>query len=449
MLTTIFFDVYYQVLSGNAKKDILPKIDDPTKFEKVLEEYIENTLGAYVLYHYHRYLESDKKINFEYFGEIRKYFENAIRNIDFANPQPINQSIKEYGENFYKNIKKYPYAKLLFSAIKKTYSNNENEIVIQNYGKHYEIGLLPDKYIEHIPSMVINDISKLNENLKNYIEAIKESDSYYKLVFLQDQCTTEDEAIEQICLWTIRNASVYDMSNLDLFFDKYTSFLKDKSFEQIKNKPTMIGNFLDDDLYISLKTSTIAYETPYYLSFMLAHNRTELPNVRLGIENEGDKRVAHILAVQSSQDLKNPLIDSHLNDIIKQKLPKSNKFRQFNPSHLVSVLISLGIFSGLGINTVKTYDYLPLRYQRFVIEGNKSEEELHDYQYRLTNKYINSFFRLFEFTDDIEICSYPELDYTLMLYLNDKITFNNEFLNYVFSIGYNFGLTLKEKKHLK
>ena len=64
-----------------------------------------------------------------------------------------------------------------------------------------------------------------------------------------------------------------------------------------------------------------------------------------------------------------------------------------------------------------------------------SEEELESYQSRLTDKNINSYMRLMEFTDGLEIISYPEQDKPFIIQINDGIHFENEFLQSLLDLG--------------
>ena len=82
---------------------------------------------------------------------------------------------------------------------------------------------------------------------------------------------------------------------------------------------------------------------------MLKNSIYELPNIRFGIEQKEKRKVAHILAVQSAQRIHDKQTEENIFNYVKESIPKSKHFRQFNPMHLVSIILSLGIFNGLGI----------------------------------------------------------------------------------------------------
>lgn len=449
MFTKLFMEVYINIFLnkyGNRKRYF--NIDEQ-ELEPVLEEYIMKVMGYKVINQYHNYLKNPVSGSFPYFGEIKCWFINVINNFDLQNSNSMIESIKEYGDNFYDNLEKYKYVNALIKGIKRVYSNDDAKVVIQNMGKSYKIGLLDDKCIDSMPIMQIDDIDNLNKILQNYIELILKNDNNFKILLRDDYGLTPEEALIEILLWTVRNASISDAINLEYFFSKYQTFLIDDTFSDYSQKPVRIGTLLDDELYLVERKSTIAYETPFYLSYMLKDYRVELPNIRMGIENTGSEKRAHILSIQSTQTHINKTGDKIINELIKSKLPKSPNFREYNPSHLISLLITIGILSGLGINQIEAYIYLPMRYQRFVLEQEKSHDELCQYQHRLTNKFINTFFRLMEFTKDIYISSYPENNSNLILKMNEQINFDDAFLNEIYMTGYKLGCEMKAKDKVK
>ncbi|MDE5630771.1 MAG: hypothetical protein K2I70_04140, partial [Bacilli bacterium] len=189
--------------------------------------------------------------------------------------------------------------------------------------------------------------------------------------------------------------------------------------------------------YIILRKASIAYETPYYFRFMMYNKVVEFANMRYGIYNEGDHSVAYIQAIQSSQQITENEEYYEISNTIKRDLPKSRYFREFNPMHMASLVLFLGLINGLGIQEVHGSDYFSLRYQRLAIEKNKSEEEMNIYQHRLTNKFINTFMRLIEYTDDINIIKYPEDGDGFILKLNNDIHFSSPILQELYDMAYN------------
>ena len=248
---------------------------------------------------------------------------------------------------------------------------------------------------------------------------------------------TEDEAIEYVLEWTLRNGTCYDLANIERFFQVYTDFITDKTFDKYRRQVTKMGDFLGDELYVFIKRAPVAYETPYYFSFMMKDAHIEFPNIRMGISNIDGNKKAHILAVQTSQQIPENEKSKEIADLVKRMLPKSKYFREFNPSHMLSFVFFLGILNAHGIHEIEIPDFLPLRFQRFVNEGRMSEEELYNYQYRLTNKFLSTFLRINEHAEGMDIFNYPEYGTPMLIKTEDKVTFANEFLQHIYDLGYN------------
>lgn len=438
-LTSQFKEVYKEMYF--SKKKLRLGLED-SELEPVLKEYILKVMGYSVYEAYLKYINESNynpKAVFPYRDAVRKSFISLVQNFDYSKSRTITEAIEEYGTNFYPTLSKYKYVDKLIKAIRKIYSSDEKNpnIVIEQKEKMYKISLIDDKYIESMPTMVINNIENLNSILEHYLLVVLSTENNYKRIFDQPSEENQDDRIIELLMWTLINVSNEDVLDIERFFSKYITFISDTTFSQFKEHPQYLGDLLDDKLYLLERKSSCAYETPYYLAFMLCNRRVELPNIRIGIEDTGESKVAHILSIQTTQTNPNPKEDPIINKEIKELLPRTSYFREYNPSHLLSLVITLGMLNTAGIEKVYAYEYLPMRYQRFVNEGRKNEDELYQYQHRLTNKFINTFFRLIEFTNDIEIISYPENGGLFSFRLKKEIKFNNELLNKAYQIGYN------------
>ena len=199
----------------------------------------------------------------------------------------------------------------------------------------------------------------------------------------------------------------------------------------------------DDQLYVMAKRSEVEYETPYYLAFMLKEKHIELPNIRLGVETKDNKKIAHIVATQSSQII----VDrNNLNDIrnrIKDNIPADPHFRFYNPSHLISLIITFGMLKGMGIEEVEVTDYLPFRKRKSVIEKQMSQEESDNFQRRLTDKNIITYMKLCTITKGIEIDNYPEMDMKMKLKIGENIVCANSWLQQLYDQGCEIGKKYK------
>lgn len=434
ILSKIFFTLYKQYLPHQTAKQFIVPESIYERMEPRLENYILQVMGYKVYNQYINYKEG-RIHTFEYFQELTVFFENFLNNVAFLGGATDTSAVSKYGEEFFEEIDAHPYVKHLIEAARKTLSYRTDDTVIHHDKGVYTIGPVKDKKIETPVMVRISNVEKLEGILEEYIDTVRYSDSYYARPFHPDSGMSEEEAIEYTLEWTLRNGTCYDLSNIENFFKKYISFIKDRTLDKYKSLQKM-GDFLGDELYVLLKRAPVAYETPYYFAFMMKNAHIEFPNIRMGIADLDGKKRAHILAVQTSQTVEENEKSKEIANLVKRMLPKSKYFREFNPSHLLSFVFFMGILNGVGIKEIEIPDFLPLRYQRFVNEGRMSEEELHSYQYRLTNKFLNTFLRVNEHAEGMEIINYSEYGSPVIVRLDDKITFDNEFLQNVYNIGY-------------
>ncbi len=410
-------------------------VPETEEFESLLEEYILNTMG-YHIYNLYKDYKTGRRNVFEYFPEVRKYFENAIVNFKIDKFTTIDEWVRDYGEEFHKYIEGFPYVDKLIKAIEKIYCGNNYDVVVSHNHRNFMIYHPCDKNEEELPMVCIQDIDRLNKIIADYIEAVKTTDNFYKNVFEESHCLSESEAIEEILGWTLRNASQFDLSNVELFFTKYLNYIIDNTFDAYGNRVVPVGKLFEDEHYIVKRKAALAYETPYYLRFMLRNSVFEFPNIRYGIEWTNGEKVAHIQAIQSSQEITPTILHNKISKYINSSLPKRKNFREFNPLHLASLVEFIGMLNAFGIKKVVACDYFALRYQRYCLENQMSEEELHNYQHRLTNKYINTFFRLFEYTDDIKLLKYPDETGELIFSIGEDVKFDAPILQKLYDIGY-------------
>ncbi len=434
VLSKIFIDV------GNDLNCNVNYLSDNDKLEGILEEYLVSILGSSI------------KNNYDvHFREIKEYFENIFVNKD--DDVKIEDFIKEYGNRFNRVIDDHPLVKMFFDTMRRMYSlsydgrvkyyeeyNYSNDMVIKNRGNSFVLGRMPRKDVNSLPFVHIKDIDEFESVLEEYIDIVKESDSFFNII---DNDKLNDLPLESrikaLFECTMFNASNSDLIDVSLFFKKFTSFIVNDDLGKLRNL-NYIGNVFDDELYVMLKRSELEYETPFCLCFMLRNNVVELPYVRLGTENRDGKKVAHILSVQTSQS--NYINRDNLLNVdkyFKKIIPKEKDFRNFNPSHLVSILMSFGLLKGMGIDRVVVYDYLPFRFNKTVLDKGMNEEESENFQRRLTDKNMYTYMRLCSVTEGIEISNYPEDGNLLELDISGKIISESDDLNSLYDMCYEFG----------
>ena len=434
----LFFEVYKDLTSFVNKNKRLV-IDDINLLEDALKNYLINVAGISIVFRYK-----------EYYREIKKYLENIINNSVYENNNIIN-NIKDYGEDYNHKIHSNYYTNLFIEAMKKIYSDDDPiGTTISNLGNSFIISRMARKNEEAMPATYIEDINEFEKILNNFIRSILLSNTFFKKTFDNLEFS---EAVSYTFSWVIKNASCNDLLNVGKFFVKYTNFINDDTFDAFAHPQEIGGGILNSKLFLMRKRSTVAYETPYYLAYMLVdenNQKMELPNIRLGIEKKDNEKIAHIIAIQSSQADNDINKEENVIKEITKSIPRSSKFRFSNPTHMVSLILTIGLLKSLNINKIEIIDYLPLRYQRLIYEKRKSEEELTSYQTRLTNQNIFTYMRMLENSKGIKILNYPEMDQCLKLELSDDICFvtngqPNEFLQNLFDLGYNAGLNSLQK----
>lgn len=441
VLSKIFIDV------GNDLGFNVNYLSDPRELEDILEEYLVLVFGSSIKGSYD-----------DHFREIRKYFENIFVNWDGS--VELISFIKIYGDRFNNMIDSHPFCKLFIDCMRRMYglsydgrvkyydeySYDSLDMFISNNGNSFVLGRMPRRDVNSLPFVHIKDIDELEVVLEDYVNTVRDSDSFFNIIDndkLND--LPLDARIKALFECTMFNASNSDLIDVSSFFKKFTSFIINDSLKELRNL-SYVGNILDDDIYVMLKRSELEYETPYCLCFMLRNSVVELPYVRLGIENNNGKLKAYILSVQTSQsgyiDRDNlVMVDKYFKSII----PKEKDFRNFNPSHLVSILMAFGLLKGLGIENIVVYDYLPFRFNKTVLDKGMNEDEADSFQRRLTDKNIYTYMRLCSVSEGIEIVNYPDDGSLLELNISNTIVSSSEELNRLYNMCYELGKSINNK----
>lgn len=431
----LFFNVYEKVYGEEARMVIENNIDI-----EELEESLKNFLTKITVYK-NNYIGNSK--------EIEIMFENIFANRD-RYPMGLIAMIEEYGSNYIAMLNSHPYTQKFLIAANNIYSEAFDikhdgkedsafkiNVAIKNIGKRIDIIRAVRIGEESFPSIVISNIDTFEETLKEYIKAIKSGDSWYN-IFVRDGFYQrgEDENIKMIFEAALVNATNNDARDIEIFFKNYTSYVLNEELAPLRNLQK-IGKLFDDDLYIMLKRSELWYETPFYISLMLCNKHIELPNVRLGIDFE--KKCANVIAVQSSQVQEDSAEFLEIKETIKRVLPKDSYYRFINPSHVISLVITMGFLKSIGIDEILLKDYMPFRYKKVTYDKHLDEDEAEKLQTRLTTKNIATFLRIASNIDGVNVMSYPGNSSELKLRIEDEIHGKNKFIEDLFRLGYELG----------
>lgn len=382
---------------------------------------LENSLKSYlsVTYGY--------KIDYSsYLKEIKVCFENIVNNSNSRDLIDINAYVLRYTEEYINKMNQNYYSAILIESLRGLYSKNIYDTVVKNFKNQFSIGIIDKRNEDFMPYINIKDINLLEKTLKRIVFDITMLDTPFN-IYIRNM--NEHDGLKYLFQSIVRNASCYDLCDINSFFQKYDNFLTDDTFSEFTSEK-YIGQILGNDVFVKLKKAYASYETPYYFSFYLKNSGEilELPNIRFGID---DKKV-FILATQTSQENYNNKNYDKLCECYKCFIGNNKYFRNYNPMHAISIILSLGLFKRFGMDNINVVGYMPFRYKKCSIENNFSDFESNDLQYRLTNKQFYTYLRVLENFDGIFINDYSDLTGNLSLILSDDISSSNDILNDLF-----------------
>ncbi len=439
----ILSKIFKQVYNDLDNKDLIKfELIDEDELNKALEEFIISIFGKEIILDFG-----------EHYSEIKIYFESILKSDIYDNSLSLIENIKNYGRYYHSYLYGFYYVPLLIEAISHIYSNDYNgevdyiseklprrDVFINPERKSVQIGKSTRKNKEGLPYIIIGDINRCEKVLREFVSAVKESDSYYN-IFNRDAFDGISENIKIRALFesALVNATNSDLNYIENFFENQTAFVKNERLKPLQTLG-LVGEAFSDELYVMLKRSELEYETPYCITFMLKNKIVELPNLRLGVDNDN---VAHILAVQSSQNAQISRENTQeLQDYVKKIIPKSSSFRFYNPLHLVSLFMGMGILKGLGITKVEVADYLPLRYLKTSLNKHMSDEERENYQRRLTDKNLFTYMRLATVVDGIDVLHYAGDGESLILDISGDLSCESDTLQQIYEMCLNYAKSL-------
>lgn len=450
LFTKVFLESYKKGIELGYKRNLTIE----RYFKEGNKEVLDNALRDFI------YAVLGFRFNGAYnLGEVRIYLDNICRNIPLNTNVGLIEAINDYKNEYVEFLNEHPYVRMLSEVMKKifsreydgklgtepsavVYSDNAEAVIKHNRSaKSLIIAKTIRQNTTPLPSVVISNFDYLENILEDFVRTVEESDTQYNLFVKPGyQCYSKEEQIKMLFEGVILNATAYDLSNVDRFFQRYTKFITDPYLSNVQGV-NYVGDAFGDQLFFKVGKSDFEYETPYYLSFMLANTRLELPNVRIGIDEEEQK--AYIVAVQTSQRTgNNPNVD----ELIKSQIPRTKHYNFYNPTHMTSLVLAFGLLNGMGIQNIDVIDYMPIRYYKTILDKNMSEQEAEAYMRRVTDKNIYTYFKLSCLAKGVEIASAPGEGHGMTIHLDDEIICHNEFFQNLYNMAYNYGQTLETPK---
>jgi hypothetical protein len=288
------------------------------------------------------------------------------------------------------------------------------------------------------PSIKIDNVSKLDEAIKNYWYAINNNPTKFSVL---DQ--RHELKYYIINVW--KNATNSDYDNPIGLYERYTDFLNDKTFSEYINNPIEIGKINGYSYYFSVRENLHGFETPYeFVFFVVDSNNIEnmyiFPSIRYGITEKDGRKLGYICALQNEfkpneSDFHNE-IRSYLNKINENISGMKNR-GVHSPNFLAAIITLTGLFHKYGINQIKINDFNINRWDYLCRQEMYTEERLFEIQRNITDKTMKTFIRLSDEINGFKVTAYPsDIDNYMYMKFGDKIYSNNRVINELYQFGY-------------
>lgn len=282
----------------------------------------------------------------------------------------------------------------------------------------------------YMPRIVVNDLVRLKEALDNYISAVSDTD-------IKSTKMDEKHDVPYFLFCLIKNLSNYDYNNFEEYIERYTEFIRDKTFSEY-NQKTKIG-MLDERNSILVRRTEEYYgsETPYVMKTFIknSHIEYELPLIRYGISGSKNDKTAYVYMVQRKRQYGESKFAKEIDKLINQVNRGVKNMRDVTPSMIYVSALFVGMLQHAGINNIIVPDFLPRRYAHF--QNVTSEEQRDNIQYHATDKFLKIFLRLEEQLEGFKITTLPnDIDSSMHISVPHKLKSRNRFLDNTYLIGY-------------
>ena len=288
----------------------------------------------------------------------------------------------------------------------------------------------------YMPRIVISDLVRFKNALDDYISTVENTN-------IRSTKMDKKHDVNYFLFCLIKNLSNYDYNNFEEYIEMYTQFIRDKTFSEY-NQKTKIG-MLDERTSILVRRTEEYYgaETPYVMKTFIKNNHIEyeLPLIRYGISENGNKKTACIYMIQRKRQYVESKFTKEVDKLINQVNSGVKNMRDVTPSMIFALTLFLGMIQREGIKDIIVPDFLPRRYAHF--QNINSEEQRDKIQSHATEKFLKIFLRLQEQLDGFVITAFPnDIDSSMHICLSDNLKSKNKLLNRTYLMGYN-GILVK------
>lgn len=276
------------------------------------------------------------------------------------------------------------------------YTSNIQEKDIEN--------LKSQKYDENIPTITVKDPVKffnLLTEISNYWIDQKDKNYWYssaRLFF--NTCI--------IRLWLRMTPN--DFNNVEAFLERQLNFFKSTTFDDYLNKDVLVGEFNGYQIKAKKDINNTYCETNERMKFTLydsLNNSHTLPSVFFAIEEQEDKKICYIYAIQNERE-KN--VDKNIARSLYQ-LNAGIESPNVHPSQVLALKTFIEMLKSIGVTEIKVPAVQVLSHSYHSLQSEKAKSE---FPKKYTQEHLNEMF------------SNPTFyEYELEEYELDKIWYNH------------------------
>lgn len=278
------------------------------------------------------------------------------------------------------------------------------------------------------PNIIIRDMGEFESALQEYINLINSNPKlFYKI--------DDRHTVENYLFYLIKSINNTDCQDFSSYIKRFCSYLQDENFDEF-NYSILLGQLNDYNLYARRCEEYYGSETPYTMHFYVEAPglKFEMPLVRYAISDD----TAYIYSVQRKRLYNNRYTRIRQVNSLFNNVNKGVKCdRNITPSMLCSLTVFLGMLKANNISHIKADGFLPRRYGYF--NGITQDDDRDGVLYNSVDKFFKLLLRVSNQFQGIEITSFPfDVDSYISLSIDDEVRSDNELLNHLFHLGFNY-----------
>lgn len=271
------------------------------------------------------------------------------------------------------------------------------------------------------PPIIIRDVGKLEEALKNYATKL---DSFYSKNYKLEEYQDLSYFLT-IMLFNMTNSDAEDLVH---YINQCSLSFERDIFDDFEERQKVI-QIDDSEFYAQRFVESPGLETPYYMLFQMERgsNVYELPLVRYTIRND----VCYIYAVQMGRGRSYNYQEKDYKEVINKANSGLKEDRDIPPNFALVLALFIKTLRDHNISRIMIPDYLFGRYRNYHRSTTitKSDELLE----RIMNRFLQLIRRIDAQIDGLDITSYPnDIDSYMRININ-SLSSKNTMFNDIFT----------------